>query len=190
MSGRFEQKTHETLLKLLKVKSLDSISATDITSDLELTKQAFYYHAKNVPEYICGQIRKHVKEMTSDCGNNINKLLPAAEQGMHYFRANRIIMDGIMKSEKRDMYLNCLYDSIRKETESVLNRHLKKLPVDPEQGDAEMLAEFISGTLYELLKNDLESGMSKEPLYRIEQYKRYYGKAISVNVEKFMKKTL
>ena len=115
MSGRFEQKTHETLLKLLKVKSLDSISATDITSDLELTKQAFYYHAKNVPEYICGQIRKHVKEMTSDCGNNINKLLPAAEQGMHYFRANRIIMDGIMKSEKRDMYLNCLYDSIRKE---------------------------------------------------------------------------
>ena len=41
MSGRFEQKTHETLLKLLKVKSLDSISATDITSDLELTKQAF-----------------------------------------------------------------------------------------------------------------------------------------------------
>jgi hypothetical protein len=53
-----------------------------------------------------------------------------------------------------------------------------------------MLAEFISGTLYELLKNDLESGMSKEPLYRIEQYKRYYGKAISVNVEKFMKKTV
>ena len=72
MSSRFEQKTHETLLKLLKVKSLDSISATDITSDLELTKQAFYYHAKNVPEYICGQIRKHVKEMTNRKSTRLN----------------------------------------------------------------------------------------------------------------------
>lgn len=188
MSSRFEQKTHETLVKLLKIKDLDSISATDITNELGLTKQAFYYHAKNVPDYICGQIRKHVKKMTDDCGNNINKLLPAAEQGMLYFRENRIIMDAIMKSEKRGMYLDCLYDSITDETEKVLARHLKKLPVDPDEDDKAALIDFISGTIFGLLRNDLESSMSKEPDNRIEQYKRYFGKAISVNVEKFLKK--
>ena len=188
MSGRFEQKTHETLLKLLKVKDLDNISATDITNDLGLTKQAFYYHAKNIPDYICGQIRKHVQKLTDDCGNNVNKLLSAAEQGMLYFRENRIIMDAIMKSEKRSIYLDCLYDSITSETEKVLTRHLKKLPVDPDDDDKAALTDFISGTIYGLLKNDLESGMSKEPEHNIEQYKRYYGKAISVNIEKFLKK--
>lgn len=188
MSSRFEQKTHETIVKLLKTKDLDSISATDITNDLGLTKQAFYYHAKNVPDYICGQIRKHVEELTDDCGNNINKLLPAAEQGMQYFRENRIVMDAIMKSENRSMYLDCLYDSITNETEKVLTRHLKKLPVDPDEDDKEFLTDFISGTIYGLLKDDLESRMSKEPDHNIEQYKRYYGKAISVNIEKFLKK--
>ncbi len=189
MSSRFEQKTHETLLKLLKVKDLDSISATDITNELGLTKQAFYYHAKNIPDYICGQIRKHVEELTDDCGNNVNKLLSAAEQGMLYFRENRIIMDAIMKSEKRSLYLDCLYDSVTSGTEKVLTRHLNKLPVDPDEDDRAALISFISGTIYGLLKNDLESCMTKEPGYYIEQYKRYYGKAISVNVEKFLKKT-
>lgn len=188
MSGRFEQKTHETLLKLLKVKNLDNISATDITNELGLTKQAFYYHAKNIPDYICGQIRKRVQELTDECGNNINKLLSAAEQGMLYFRDNRIIMDAIMKSENRSLYLDCLYDSIKKETEKVLTKHLKKLPVDPDEDDKAALTEFISGTLFGLLKNDLETSAVKEPGHLIEQYKRYFGMAISVNIEKFLKK--
>lgn len=190
MSGRFEQKTHETLLKLLEVKNLDNISATDITGDLGLTKQAFYYHAKNIPDYICGQIRRRVQELTDECGNNVNKLLMAAEQGLLYFRDNRIIMDAIMKSQNRNLYLDCLYDSIKKETGKVLTKHLKKLPVDADGDDKAALTDFISGTLYGLLKADLESGASKEPGYLIEQYKRYFGMAISVNIEKFLKKTL
>ncbi|MBR3355341.1 MAG: TetR family transcriptional regulator [Oscillospiraceae bacterium] len=62
MAKKFEITAYKTILELLKHKSLDEISAADITDAAGLTKQAFYYHAKNLPEFLRKKTTKRINE--------------------------------------------------------------------------------------------------------------------------------
>ena len=51
MAKKFDKVVINALNELLQFKPLDKLSATDITYSAGLTKQAFYYYAKSLPDH-------------------------------------------------------------------------------------------------------------------------------------------
>lgn len=187
MSDRFEIRARGAIERLLEEKSLDEITAADITNDLGLSKQAFYYHAKNVPDYLCRRIEQEIKAETDDCGGNIDRLITAMKYGMLYYRERSLITESMMNSSDRNRYLDCLYFSIHKETLKVLNRYYENLTSVPPEEMIRDAAEYVADSIHGVIRRDIETGMKKGIGQQIECYKRFYGKSISVKIENFMK---
>ena len=187
MAKKFEITAYYTILELLKYKSLDEISAADITDAAGLTTQAFYYHAKNVPDSICLLVDRKINQISLNRNDSVNEVVPIMKQVLFYFREHKKLFNAMMQSKHRHLYLNRLYNSLYRAIFTRVRHQAELLLKEPCGRTIELLAAYITDSIYGVLYRDLQNGIIDEPDEIIRNYKLFFHEAYSITVEKYFR---
>ena len=187
MAKKFEITAYNTILELLKNKSLDEISAADITDAAGLTKQAFYYHAKNLPDFLCGRINRQMREIVRSHNDTVNQIVPMVRQILLGFRENRTIFAAMMQSKHGSDYLECLQKAVYSNILEIVRHFYGRVPEKYDEDVAKHFAGYISDSVYGVLLRDLQSGMTEDVDELIRDYRRFHNEAYSIKFEKYIR---
>ena len=187
MAKKFDKVVINALNELLQFKPLDKLSATDITYSAGLTKQAFYYYAKSLPDYLCMMTDNKVKDIIRPCRNSVNEVFSLMRQILLYFRENKTIFTAMMQSKQRAFYLEHLYKSVYNGIHDLVKQHIRKLLKESREEISEPLARYISDSVFGVLYHDLQSGMTTDVDDIMRNYKLFYGEAYSITLEKYLR---
>ena len=187
MAKKFEITANNTILELLKHKPLDEISAADITDAAGLTKQAFYYHAKNLPDFLCLQIDRKIKRISADRNDSVNEAVPIMKQILLSFRENKTLCMAMMQSKHKDRYLKRLYDSLYSVILKRVHHQAALLLKEPCDRTVELLTAYITDSIHGVLKRDLQSGITDDVNEIVSNYKLFFHEAYSITIAKYFR---
>ena len=187
MANKFEKTAYNTILELLKHKPLDEISAAEITDAAGLTKQAFYYHAKNVPDFLYLQIDRNIKQIASNRNESVNETIPIMKQLLLSFRENKTLCQAMMQSKHKDRYLKRLYDSLYSMILKRVHHQAALLLKEPCDRTVELLAAYITDSIYGVLKRDLQGGITDDVDEIVSNYKLFFHEAYSITIAKYFR---
>lgn len=185
MNKQFEIKIRRGLMEMLEECSLDEVNVKNLSEKTGLSKQAFYYHASNVTEYLCKRIARLAKKYADECGDNVNMIPEATRKAMEQFREVRPVCEGMMSSEHKLEYLSALDESVHKEMRKLVTRHLAKFRMEFDETKIKRISNHFADAVYGLLKADLLNNMQEDPAEICRDYKQIVGRAISIVVENY-----
>jgi len=156
----------ESLKKMLEKKALDHITVKDIVEDCNISRQAFYYHFKDIYDLVEWIL---LEEVSTALANNRN--IDTWQQGychvLMWMRDNKILIINTYRSNGHEyletfMY-NILFDVIYPVVEeqangmSVRNKHKK------------FIAHFYSLAIVAMGLDWVRTGMKEDPEEIVEQ---------------------
>lgn len=151
MSSITKQRISHAFLELSKKKSIDKITVKDVVEAVDITRQTFYYHFKDIMDVIEWSLEQKMLEILEESlqaqsmEKSIRVLLSLVEE-------NTDIINKLMNSQKRQFTERLLIETMRSYMNEMIER--KELFMDMRRSDIKLALNFysyaITGTLLEI----------------------------------------
>ena len=112
MSTNMKNVIADTFFAMVKERGIDKITVKDLVEICHISRQTFYYHFQDIMDVVEWSTRKGIQkavEMTMECKDPetvLEKVIQAA-------RDNWEIMEGLMRSQKREYIERIFADALR-----------------------------------------------------------------------------
>lgn len=149
----------ESFVKLLNEKPLSKISVKDIVEECGINRNSFYYHFQDIPALLEEIITEQAEDLISSYPE-IDSLEKGMEVATDFAIKNKMAVYHIYNSVNRDMYEQYTMRLCR----HVVTRYLEVAfkDADVSQDDKDVAIRLISGSLFGLIYDWLNSGMNEE----------------------------
>jgi len=145
----------ESLLKLLKEKSVDEITVKELCMNAGINRSTFYAHYESVRDVmveiekkITEEIKKIWREKNSDVRTKLTKICTH----LHNEKQTELILF----QNHTDSELSSVFEELNRELREIRN-------VDGTADDEELLASFINYGMFNLIKTWLTKDIKKKP---------------------------
>lgn len=118
-SKNTKKKIYESLLGLIQNNPYDSITVADITNKAGITRQAFYYHFKNMFDIFLWQIKEKNSEMKQQ-----KTLVEAVHINAKQLESEKAISFAIYNSKDRDLLRKTIFEQIILEQEKYSQKYI------------------------------------------------------------------
>ena len=163
-----------SLKKLLLKKPLDKITINDLTTECGISRMAFYYHFKDIPDVVEFILKKKWDEIL-EAPQKKTSILECMEEMASLVRDNRKLMLNVYKSVKRDTFLVYMNEIATYIITEYFKKNLDKF--DLNRDEISILIKYYKclfiGILMEWLNNALEDDLGVEMRQAIELMNRH-----------------
>ena len=153
----------ESLKKLLLQKPLDKITITDLTTDCGISRMAFYYHFKDIPDVVEFILKKKWDEILEHPQDRAS-ILECMEEMADLVRNNRKVMLNVYRSVKKDTFLFYMNEISNYIIMEYFRKNADQFDLD--EGEIRILIQYYKclfmGFLMEWLDNNLKSDFGEE----------------------------
>ena len=152
-----------SLLELLKTKSIDKVTVKDICDDCEINRNTFYYHFKDIPDVVEFILKKKWDEILEHPQDRAS-ILECMEEMADLVRNNRKVMFNVYRSVKKDTFLFYMNEI----SNYIIMEYFRKnaYQFDLDEGEIRILIQYYKclfmGFLMEWLDNNLKSDFGEE----------------------------
>ena len=152
-----------SLKKLLVKKPLDKITINDLTTDCGLSRMAFYYHFKDIPDVVEFILKKKWDEILEHPQDRAS-ILECMEEMADLVRNNRKVMLNVYRSVKKDTFLFYMNEISNYIIMEYFRKNADQFDLD--EGEIRILIQYYKclfmGFLMEWLDNNLKSDFGEE----------------------------
>ena len=152
-----------SLKKLLLKKPLDKITINDLTTDCGISRMAFYYHFKDIPDVVEFILKKKWDEILEHPQDRAS-ILECMEEMADLVRNNRKIMLNVYRSVKKDTFLFYMNEISNYIIMEYFRKNADQFDLD--EGEIRILIQYYKclfmGFLMEWLDNNLKSDFGEE----------------------------
>ena len=151
MSSKTKKMISYAFLELAKKKNIDKITVKDIVEKVDITRQTFYYHYKDIMDVIEWSLEQKMSEIlekslqAESMEKSIRELLSLVEE-------NTDIFNKLMNSQKRELIERLLVETIRSYMKKMIDR--TELFMDMRRSDLEVAINYhsfaLAGILFEI----------------------------------------
>ena len=155
-----KEKIIKETLNLLNTKTLDKINIKDITDNLNISRQAFYYHFNDlyeVVETICTNSYKMVTNTYTDLEDWKFVYLYI----LRLIYTHKDVVSNIYKTIEREYVDNILYNSLFPYVENVIIKQSKNLNV--EKKDIDFISKYFTLSFIAITSDWIKNGMKEKP---------------------------
>jgi len=150
----------ESLLELLKTKTLNKIQIKQITENADISRHAFYTHFESKEDLLfsyCDDFIMPLKDAAFLKANHTGNLdLASLLTAMfEHWQAHKQVLKWVMQVENKDLFINRLQESVIAITE----QWLQHLDVELHSRQ-DYIIDFVTGGVYMLLRRWLKDDMS------------------------------
>ena len=152
-----------SLKKLLLKKPLDKITINDLTTDCGISRMAFYYHFKDIPDVVEFILKKKWDEILEHPQDRAS-ILECMEEMADLVRNNRKVMFNVYRSVKKDTFLFYMNEISNYIIMEYFRKNADQFDLD--EGEIRILIQYYKclfmGFLMEWLDNNLKSDFGEE----------------------------
>ena len=152
-----------SLKKLLLKKPLDKITINDLTTDCGISRMAFYYHFKDIPDVVEFILKKKWDEILEHPQDRAS-ILECMEEMADLVRNNRKVMLNVYRSVKKDTFLFYMNEISNYIIMEYFRKNADQFDLD--EGEIRILIQYYKclfmGFLMEWLDNNLKSDFGEE----------------------------
>ena len=152
-----------SLLELLKTKSIDKVTVKDICDDCEINRNTFYYHFKDIPDVVEFILKKKWDEILEHPQDRAS-ILECMEEMADLVRNNRKVMFNVYRSVKKDTFLFYMNEISNYIIMEYFRKNADQFDLD--EGEIRILIQYYKclfmGFLMEWLDNNLKSDFGEE----------------------------
>ena len=152
-----------SLKKLLLKKPLDKITINDLTTDCGISRMAFYYHFKDIPDVVEFILKKKWDEILEHPQDRAS-ILECMEEMVDLVRNNRKVMLNVYRSVKKDTFLFYMNEISNYIIMEYFRKNADQFDLD--EGEIRILIQYykclFTGFLMEWLDNNLKSDFGEE----------------------------
>ena len=155
-----KEKIIKETLNLLNTKTFDKITIKDITDNLNISRQAFYYHFNDlyeVVETICTNSYKMVTNTYTDLEDWKFVYLYI----LRLIYTHKDVVSNIYKTIEREYVDNILYNSLFPYVENVIIKQSKNLNV--EKKDIDFISKYFTLSFIAITSDWIKNGMKEKP---------------------------
>ena len=155
-----KEKIIKETLNLLNTKTFDKITIKDITDNLNISRQAFYYHFNDlyeVVETICTNSYKMVTNTYTDLEDWKFVYLYI----LRLIYNHKDVVSNIYKTIEREYVDNFLYNSLFPYVENVIIKQSKNLNV--EKKDIDFISKYFTLSFIAITSDWIKNGMKEKP---------------------------
>lgn len=155
-----KEKIIKETLNLLNTKTFDKITIKDITDNLNISRQAFYYHFNDlyeVVETICTNSYKMVTNTYKDLEDWKFVYLYI----LRLIYNHKDVVSNIYKTIEREYVDNFLYNSLFPYVENVIIKQSKNLNV--EKKDIDFISKYFTLSFIAITSDWIKNGMKEKP---------------------------
>ena len=156
----------ESFIKLLNEKPISKISVKDIVTDCKVNRNTFYYHFQDIPALIEEIVTEQAEELI-EAYPEIESLEKGIEVATEFAIKNKMVVFHIYNSANRDLYEQYTMRLCKHVVTKYLEVAFKDVKVSDE--DKELAVRLISCSLFGLVYDWLDSGMSEDRLADIKR---------------------
>ena len=113
-----------SLKELLKVKTFDKITVSDITNNCGASRTTFYYHFKDKYELSCWEFDKYMQQITNKMSKEKTNLKSNTLHALAYLEQNKEYYANLIKYDGQNSFYNTFLQIFLKNTNSYYKRLL------------------------------------------------------------------
>ena len=151
------------LKKELLTKSLDKITINELAEDCGISRMAFYYHFKDIPDVVEFILKKKWDEILEHPQDRAS-ILECMEEMADLVRNNRKVMLNVYRSVKKDTFLFYMNEISNYIIMEYFRKNADQFDLD--EGEIRILIQYYKclfmGFLMEWLDNNLKSDFGEE----------------------------
>ena len=163
MANSTKQELEEALKKQLLKKPLDKITIHDLTEECGISRMAFYYHFKDIPDVVEFILKKKWDEILEHPQDRAS-ILECMEEMADLVRNNRKVMFNVYRSVKKDTFLFYMNEISNYIIMEYFRKNADQFDLD--EGEIRILIQYYKclfmGFLMEWLDNNLKSDFGEE----------------------------
>lgn len=156
----------ESLKKLLGKKTLDHITVKDIVEDCKLSRQAFYYHFKDIYDLVEWVLQQEISAALAN-RQNIDTWTQGFCGVLMWLRNNKILVINTYRSKGHEYLETFMYKVLFDVIYPVVEDQAKGMNV--KQKHKEFIAHFYSLAVVAMSLNWVRTGMKEEPEEIVEE---------------------
>ena len=163
MSNTTKRALENSLKQMLLKKPLDKITISDLTDDCGISRMAFYYHFKDIPDVVEFILKKKWDEILEHPQDRAS-ILECMEEMADLVRNNRKVMLNVYRSVKKDTFLFYMNEISNYIIMEYFRKNADQFDLD--EGEIRILIQYYKclfmGFLMEWLDNNLKSDFGEE----------------------------
>ena len=163
MSNTTKRALENSLKQMLLKKPLDKITISDLTDDCGISRMAFYYHFKDIPDVVEFILKKKWDEILEHPQDRAS-ILECMEEMADLVRNNRKVMLNVYRSVKKDTFLFYMNEISNYIIMEYFRKNADQFDLD--EGEIRILIQYykclFTGFLMEWLDNNLKSDFGEE----------------------------
>ena len=163
MSNTTKRALENSLKQMLLKKPLDKITISDLTDDCGISRMAFYYHFKDIPDVVEFILKKKWDEILEHPQDRAS-ILECMEEMADLVRNNRKVMFNVYRSVKKDTFLFYMNEISNYIIMEYFRKNADQFDLD--EGEIRILIQYYKclfmGFLMEWLDNNLKSDFGEE----------------------------
>lgn len=156
----------ESLKKLLGKKPLDHITVKDIAEDCKISRQAFYYHFKDIYDLVEWILHEEVSAALAN-RQNIDTWTQGFCGILMWLRNNKTLVINTYRSKGHEYLETCMYKVLFDVVYPVVEDQAKGMNV--KQKHKEFIAHFYSLAVVAMSLDWVRTGMKEEPQEIVEE---------------------
>lgn len=177
----------ESIKELMKSKSLEKITVSDIVQNCGLNRQTFYYHFKDKYDLVNWIYNNEVVATISSISEGVD-WSTAMLNVLNIMKKEKIFYIGSLNVDRQCMFHDCLFDATRDMLVKIIKKYnmLEKLQLD--STDCVFVAEFYTYGLVGMVIQWARSGMKEYPTEVVGRLANFIDDSKRVSVAHFRKK--